>query len=107
MPMPATNDFGREPRLCVCKSHKEPTMRTRHGAALAAGLLVPALGAPATADQVVDDSLARGKFCSATAQAVARACDNQTQNDYWIAVGICINDAGRSRTRCPLHRRAR
>jgi len=67
-------------------------MRTRTGAALAAGLLFPAFGASASSDPAVDDFLAQGKFCSATAQAAARACGNQTQDDYWIAVAICINE---------------
>lgn len=67
-------------------------MRTRTGAALAAGLLVPVFPVPVSADQAVDDFLAQGKFCSATAQAMARSCGNQAQDDYWKAVGVCINE---------------
>lgn len=29
--------------------------------------------------------------CSRTAHAVFRACENEVQDDYWIAVAICIN----------------
>jgi hypothetical protein len=43
-------------------------------------------------DSIVDDFLAQGKYCSATAQAVFRACGNQTLDDYWIAVGVCVNE---------------
>jgi hypothetical protein len=76
-------------------------MITRTAAALAACLLLAALDAPAAADQTVDDFLAQGKFCSATAQAAARACGNQTQDDYWIAVGVCINEPeARDRADC-------
>lgn len=76
-------------------------MRTPTGAALAAGLLFPAFGAPAAADRAVDDLLAQGKFCSAAAQAVARACGNQTADDYWIAFGVCINEPdARDRASC-------
>src|SRR5262245_1377138 len=46
-----------------------------------------AFGAPSP-----DDLVAQGKFGSATAQAVSRACGHQTLDDYWIAVGICINE---------------
>ena len=41
----------------------------------------------------VDSLITQGMFCSATAQAVFRACGNQTLDDYWIAVGICINES--------------
>ena len=69
--------------------------------------LLPALAAaplamPAAATEpTVNELLAQGKFCSATAQAVFRACSNQTLDDYWIGVGICINESdGRDRTEC-------
>lgn len=65
---------------------------------LAAGAL--ALPAAAT-EPTVNDLIAQGKFCTATATAVARACSNQTLDDYWIGVGICINESdGRDRTEC-------
>lgn len=65
---------------------------------LAAGAL--ALPAAAT-EPTVNDLIAQGKFCTATAAAVARACSNQTLDDYWIGVGICINESdGRDRTEC-------
>ena len=70
-------------------------------------LLLPALAAasfasgPAASEPTVNDLIAQGKFCSATAQAVFRACGNQTLDDYWIAVGICINESdGRDRNEC-------
>jgi len=58
--------------------------------------LLPALmAAPlASASQsTVHELLAQGKFCSATALAVSRACSSQTADDYWIGVGICINES--------------
>jgi hypothetical protein len=69
--------------------------------------LLPALAAApisftsATAGLTVNELLAQGRFCSATAQAVFRACSNQTLDDYWIGLGICINESdGRDRTEC-------
>jgi hypothetical protein len=59
-------------------------------AALAIGPLTPPCGANAAS---VDELVAQGRFCSATAQAASRACGFQTQDDYWIAVGICINES--------------
>ena len=66
--------------------------------------LLPALlAAPlASATQpTVNELVAQGKFCSATAQAVFRACGNQTADDYWIGIGLCINESdGRDRSEC-------
>ncbi|UCC56953.1 MAG: hypothetical protein JSU75_04210 [Gammaproteobacteria bacterium] len=31
------------------------------------------------------------KYCSATAKAAFRACENEVTDDYWIAQAICIN----------------
>jgi len=57
--------------------------------------------APALSDTTVDSLLAQGRYCSATSQAELRACGNQTQDDYWIAVGICINESdARDRKDC-------
>jgi hypothetical protein len=65
---------------------------------LAAGAL--ALPAAAT-EPTVNDLVAQGKFCTATATAVFRACSNESLDDYWIGVGICINESdGRDRTEC-------
>jgi hypothetical protein len=65
---------------------------------LAAGAL--ALPASAT-EPTINDLVAQGKFCTATAAAVARACSNETLDDYYIGVGICINESdGRDRTEC-------
>jgi len=41
----------------------------------------------------VDELHLQGMFCSATAQALFRACDNEISNDYWVGVGICINES--------------
>jgi len=52
------------------------------------------LALPATARASdVDDLVAQGLFCSATAQAEFRACGNSVLDDYWIAVGICVNES--------------
>jgi hypothetical protein len=49
----------------------------------------------------VDELLTQGKFCSATAQAAFLACGNDVLDDYWIAVGICINESdGSDRRDC-------
>jgi hypothetical protein len=37
--------------------------------------------------------VSQGMFCSATAQALFRACGNQVDDDYWVAFGICINES--------------
>jgi hypothetical protein len=61
-----------------------------------------ALALPAAADEpTVNELIALGKFCTATAAAVFRACSNETLDDYWIGFGICINESdGRDRTEC-------
>ena len=47
------------------------------------------------------DLVEQGKFCSATAQAVFRACSKETLSDYWIGIGICINESdNRDRSEC-------
>jgi hypothetical protein len=67
------------------------------GAAAAASSLAVAANEATS----VDDFLAQGQFCSATAQAQSRACANQTQDDYWLQIGICINESdARDRTEC-------
>lgn len=65
---------------------------------LAAG----ALALPAAANEpTVNELVSQGKFCTATAAAVFRACGNQTLDDYWIGLGICINESdGRDRSEC-------
>ena len=70
-------------------------------------LLVPPLAAGALAlpaaatEPTVNDLIAEGKFCTATAAAEFRACSNATLDDYWTGVGICINESdGRDRTTC-------
>ncbi|HEY7640747.1 MAG TPA: hypothetical protein VH814_13565 [Steroidobacteraceae bacterium] len=65
-------------------------------------LAVGALALPAAATEpTVNELIAQGKFCTATAAAVFRACSNQTLDDYWIGVGLCINESdARDRTEC-------
>jgi hypothetical protein len=61
----------------------------------------PLAMAATASEPTVNELVAQGKFCSATAQAVFRACSNQTRDDYWIGVGVCINESdGRDRTEC-------
>jgi hypothetical protein len=71
---------------------------------LTVNFLLPALAAAplaAAAQPSVNELVAQGKFCSATAQAVFRACGNQTLDDYWIGIGICINESeGSDRAEC-------
>jgi len=51
--------------------------------------LVPARSG---ADEPEDDARSgQGKYCSATARAIFRACEHEVQDDYWIAVAFCIN----------------
>ena len=47
----------------------------------------------ALAAPTVSELYAQGKFCSATAEAVFRACSNESLDDYWIGYGICINES--------------
>lgn len=57
--------------------------------------------ASAPSEPNLDELVAQGKFCSATARAALHACRNQTRDDYWIGVGICINESdGRDRSEC-------
>ena len=66
--------------------------------------LLPALvAAPlaSTAQPTVNELVAQGKFCSATAEAVFHACSSQTHDDYWIGIGLCINESeGSDRAEC-------
>src|SRR5262249_30265124 len=64
--------------------------------------LAAVVAAPAAADEpTIDELVGQGKFCSATAHAVFRACDNQTLDDYYIGLGVCINESdGRERGEC-------
>jgi len=41
--------------------------------------------------QATDSGKHGPKFCSKTAMAALRACKNEVEDDYWIAVGNCIN----------------
>jgi len=73
------------------------------GLYLALGFTAATSRSAATPDETrsVDEFVAQGQFCSATAQAAFRACGNQTQDDFWIQVGICINESDtRDRTEC-------
>ena len=64
-------------------------------------MLTLCAAAPSWSDTTVDEFLAQGRYCSATSQAELRACGNQTQDDYWISVGICINESdARDRKDC-------
>ncbi len=49
-----------------------------------------------------DDNDFKGpKFCSQTAQAAFRACRNEVRDDFWIAIGNCINVSdGDARREC-------
>ena len=51
-------------------------------------LVPPRSGADEREDE---DRGQQGKFCSATAHAVFRACGHEVQDTYWRAVASCIN----------------
>src|SRR5262245_36613966 len=55
------------------------------------GLAAAPIGGAAHA-ATVDDLVAQGQYCSATAQALYQACGHQTQDDYLVNVAICINE---------------
>ncbi len=55
--------------------------------ALAALWLLPTAG---MAGRPKDDE-AGGRFCSATAKTIFRACGNQVEDDYWISIAVCLN----------------
>ena len=64
-------------------------------------MIVLVWNSPSAAGAGVDELLAQGKFCSATGQAALKACRNQTLDDYWNAVGRCINESDtRDRAQC-------
>jgi hypothetical protein len=51
--------------------------------------LVPTRG---IGDNREDDARSvTGRYCSATAETLFRACGHAVQDDYWIAVAVCIN----------------
>jgi len=70
---------------------------TSHGFAGLASVLVTALAIGLLPNRGVasgggdDDRSGKGRYCSATANAVFRACGYEVQDDYWIAVAICTN----------------
>ena len=41
----------------------------------------------------VDELIAQGRYCSATAQALFQACGNQTDDEYLVSLAICINES--------------
>jgi len=64
-------------------------------------IVAMAVNSPPAVGAGVDELLAQGKFCSATAQAALKACRSQTLDDYWNAVGRCINESdNRDRAQC-------
>src|SRR5262245_44093855 len=66
-------------------------------AALTGALPIPNV---ASAD-AFDDFNAQGLYCSATAQALFRACGSSVVDDYWVAVAICTNEPEKAeRTKC-------
>jgi hypothetical protein len=78
-----------------------PAARNFLFALLATVATSPSFAQSGALDPAVDTLIAHGKFCSATAEAELRACRNQTQDDYWIGVGICINESdARDRAEC-------
>jgi hypothetical protein len=69
--------------------------------ALALLAAVPITAPAAVTDPKLDELVAQGRYCSATARAAQKACANQTLDDYWIAVGTCLNEPeSRDRKEC-------
>jgi len=56
--------------------------------------LMPTRGVAVGREQ--DDLDDEERFCSRTANLLSRACGHQVQDDYWIAVAICINVSDRA-----------
>ena len=64
-------------------------------------LVAAPLAVAGAAQPSVHDVLAQGKFCSATAQSVFRACGSASRSDWWIGIGLCINESERAeRAKC-------
>lgn len=84
---------------------KVPGVRAGHtivAALWAVGLALAAGPAAAAQSEAVDQE--PGEFCTNTAKAGTIACRNQGEADYWIAVGICFNDADAGRRKTCLAR---
>lgn len=62
--------------------------------------LIPTLTLAAALSLACSPALATGKhrpgFCSATADVTLKACGYEVKDDYWIAVGNCINESDKS-----------
>src|SRR5262245_49868180 len=59
-----------------------------------AGLAIgPALDPGTARASAIDDLLAQGKYCSATAQALFQACGHDGQDNYLVAFAVCINES--------------
>ncbi len=54
-------------------------------------LLSLALGATAMAAVNPQKSAAAGRYCTATAEAMFKACSYELQDDYWKGVAVCTN----------------
>lgn len=76
------NDSMRDPEESLRGSHR--------AIALAGAILMAALMWLGSADEV-----AAATFCSDTAGSVYRACGFDVQDDYWLAVAVCINEPDR------------
>jgi hypothetical protein len=81
-----SSDFNEPPHSSATSARRAATI----AATLASAPL--ALSAVAIADEV-DELNLQALFCSATAHALFRACGNHVEDDYWVAFGICINEA--------------
>lgn len=57
-------------------------------------------------DDALDNRGASG-FCSSTAETALRACQNEVRDDFWIAIGNCINESDpEERQKCKAEARA-
>jgi hypothetical protein len=43
-------------------------------------------------EQRLDELLAQGQYCSATAQAQRVACAGETKDDFWTSIANCVNE---------------
>jgi hypothetical protein len=91
--------FGRHCGLHAAETPMRTAKLTCPGV-VAAALTSSLSPGPANGD-AFDDLNAQGMFCSATAQALFRACGSGVVDDYWVAVAICNNEPEKAdRTKC-------
>ena len=76
------------------KQQAKPSQRTSpHAGTRVAGLVVAGLTLAIFAPDATAGGKHRGGSCDRTARALLAACQNEVQDDFWVATSKCINES--------------